>query len=806
MPDDEVFAIGSDNCGGLWLSHQYGLTRADLNLPVENFTIFPGLKGNLTSALQFNNELYVSTSEGIYYLREIRDYSEVEVLVKNTPAGEPAGAAQAAVNQEQQADRKNIFTRIFGKKNVQPAGPPAPAPETKPVVRYTRKKVSRLKSINYIFTRVEGLNEKCRQIVSTPEGILAATNKGLYFINDHKALLLEGNRYINNITRVPFEGKYYVAASDGYFAVKYLDGKWLIQVPDSAFYNPVYSVIQKDSKTLWLGSDNLAYRVNLTGEDFARDYSPYKLGKDYPERFFPQMAGDTVFLFTESEIHYYNNATDRFEVYKPFRSQTGTSGPCFFPLSNVPFVNLNGRWITLKRDLRISDKELSLLNLFENVVSINVDEKILWIISGDNNLFAINRSRSGMINHPISVLIKNIANDRGISFNLQDVEFGRGDNVVNFDIVAPYYLKQNTTQYQFYINKVMPDWSSWSPVTHYERAINKPGEYILQVRAKDLWGNISERRAVRFKIRAPVTRTPLFYVLSGLTFLTLVTLVIRFREKQLHNQNKLLEEKVKERTAEIVAQKQEITSSIEYAKRIQEAMLPVEGHFRKSFSDYFILFKPRDIVSGDFFWIGEDEKNLFFTVADCTGHGVPGAFMSTMGISTLNEIIGNNKNLQANTVLNILRAKTMGVLHQTGKEGEAADGMDIAFCILRKDRARLQYSGAYNPLLIFQGGELKEYKADRMPIGIHYGQEMSFTNYLMNVSRGDTLYIFSDGYNDQFGGPDNTKFKKSNLKKLLTEIYYRPMIEQRNILEAELARWKGSNPQVDDITIIGLRI
>jgi serine phosphatase RsbU (regulator of sigma subunit) len=268
----------------------------------------------------------------------------------------------------------------------------------------------------------------------------------------------------------------------------------------------------------------------------------------------------------------------------------------------------------------------------------------------------------------------------------------------------------------------------------------------------------------------------------------------------------LLEDKVKERTIEIESQKEEITSSIEYASRIQMAMLPVEDHFKESFSDYFIIFKPRDIVSGDFYWIGEDAKSIFFTVADCTGHGVPGAFMSTMGISTLNEIIANNRNLQSNKVLNLLRQKTMTALHQTGKVGEAADGMDIAFCVLNKNRKTLQYSGAFNPLFIFQGGELKEYKADRMPIGVYYGKEISFTNYVINVAKGDTLYIFSDGFASQFGGPEGAKYKKYNLRRILSDIYYRPMIEQRNILLTEFDSWKGSADQVDDITIIGVRI
>ena len=228
--------------------------------------------------------------------------------------------------------------------------------------------------------------------------------------------------------------------------------------------------------------------------------------------------------------------------------------------------------------------------------------------------------------------------------------------------------------------------------------------------------------------------------------------------------------------------------------------------FKQSFSEFFIFFKPRDIVSGDFYWIGEDEKHIFFTVGDCTGHGVPGAFMSTLGISSLNEIITNNRDLQANTVLNLLREKIKTSLHQTGKEGEATDGMDISFCVFHKNKKSLQFSGAYSPLFIFTRGEFKEYKSDRMPIGIYYGNEASFTNYEINVKKGDVLYIFSDGLTDQFGGPEGGKYKKSNFKKLLNDIYSLPLAEQRQIIESEFEKWKGKADQVDDITIIGVRV
>ncbi|MCU0460538.1 MAG: SpoIIE family protein phosphatase [Bacteroidales bacterium] len=815
LPDDEVFATGSDNSGGLWLSHQYGLTRADLSLPLENFTIFPGLKGNLSSAVKYNSELYVATSEGVFYLTEVKNYAEVEVLIKDTSsAKEKRGSAATETPQEQQAARKNIFSRIFGKKAEQKSAQTAPSSEQpqaktekKPVASYTRRTVSKLKSINYIYKKVEGLNEKCRQLVATPYGILSATNKGLYIIKDHRATTIVAGKYINFISWQPVNQAYCVAASEGCLAVKYLNGKWVNEQLDPEYYYPVYSVIHENENTIWLGGDNLAARIELNSDNSVKNSSDYSIKKDYPDRYNLRIINDTVFLFTESEIHYFNKAADKFSPYLNVRSNLDAGKNYLMPLSNYTLIRQNNDWTSFDATAKVIDRqELSLLKIFDDIVFAGIEKNDLWVIDGNNRIFGINRLSSSKINPSTDILIKNITNNRGTKFNLRDVKFERGDNVINFEIVAPSYIKQNTTQYQYIISRVMTDWSQWSENTHYDKVITRPGDYTLRVRAKDLWGNIGDPVSLEFTIRAPFTKTLFFYLLIGIAALALMVLIIRFREKALQQTNRILEQKVKERTAEIEAQKEEITASIEYAGRIQRAMLPVEDHFKESFSDYFIMFKPRDIVSGDFYWIGMDDKAIFFTVSDCTGHGVPGAFMSTMGISTLNEIIANNRDLQANTVLNLLREKTMHALHQTGKEGEAADGMDIAFCILNKNRRTLQFSGAFNPLIIFQGGEFKEYRADRMPIGIHYGDEKSFTNYVIPVTRGDTLYIFSDGFTDQFGGPDGVKYKMANFRNLLKEIYYRPMIEQRNILESEFQKWRGNMDQVDDITIIGIRI
>ncbi len=812
LPDNEIFAMGFDKSGGLWLSHQYGLTRADLNLPVENFSIYPGLKGNLTTSLMYNNELYVGTSEGVFYLTKVENYSEAQMVTNNNPADNiSAPVNQSEKTREAKSNRKNIFTRIFGKKIVKDKNATSIGTETANKEKlsgdkYIKGAISKLNSINYIFKKVEGSNEKCRQLVSTGNGVLAATNKGLLVINNHKAEIIAGNRYINFISWQPVDKKYYIAARDGYFSVKYQNGRWLSESFDRGFTDAVYSIIKTNNNTLWLGIDNAALRADISKGSDAVKYTRVSIKNDFPQRYVVDLINDSVYLYTESGIYYYNKLSEKFIQSRSDKSSTGSKVKYFYPLSNMPWIRRGDEWIYLHPVNKLVEKEISLFKIFNDAISINAGNNNLWVIDGENRIFRIDLIKPSKINSESDVFVKRIYDEKETTFNLSNIIFNRGDNIINFDIVAPGYVKQNTTQYQYTINKLYPDWSPWSVRTNYNIIIPIPGKYTLKVRAKDLWGNIGVPESVKFTIKASFTQTPVFYVLSGSFILIFLFFIVRLREQQLQKTNRLLEEKVKQRTAEIEAQKQEITSSIEYASRIQMAMLPVDEHFKTSFSDYFIIFKPRDIVSGDFYWIGEDEKNVFFTVADCTGHGVPGAFMSTLGISTLNEIITNNDNLHANTILELLRDKIKTALHQTGKDGEAADGMDIAFCVLHKNRKILEFSGAFNPLFIFQGGEFKEYKADRMPIGIYYGEKDKFTNYEINLKKGDTIYIFSDGLSDQFGGPKGVKYKKAKLKKLLAEIYYRPLSEQRSIIENEFEKWKGPFDQIDDVTILGIRI
>jgi len=292
------------------------------------------------------------------------------------------------------------------------------------------------------------------------------------------------------------------------------------------------------------------------------------------------------------------------------------------------------------------------------------------------------------------------------------------------------------------------------------------------------------------------------FILAGLAIVSVFSIQMFRSYKRKIKDNILLE---KQKT-EIEKQKEEITDSIKYAKRIQSAILPSINWASDNLPENFILFRPRDIVSGDYYWMNKIDNKIVLVAADCTGHGVPGAFMSMLGVSFLNEIVSNNNTIQPSLILNQLRKKVKETLDQTGKEGEAKDGMDIALCVIDLDTMMLQYAGAYNPLYLFRNGELLETKADKMPIGIYIREKESFTNHEIQLQKGDTFYIFSDGYADQFGGPNGSKFKSRPFKLLLEKIQPQSMAQQRETLNTTIDEWRGDIDQIDDIIILGVRV
>jgi len=261
--------------------------------------------------------------------------------------------------------------------------------------------------------------------------------------------------------------------------------------------------------------------------------------------------------------------------------------------------------------------------------------------------------------------------------------------------------------------------------------------------------------------------------------------------------------KIREHVSIIEEKNKNITDSINYAKRIQQAILPSDEEIRKSLPDSFILYQPKDVVSGDFYWFAEREGKIFIAAVDCTGHGVPGAFMSMVGSALLNEIVNERHVTDAGKFLDTLREGIIKAMKQTGAEGENKDGMDIAMCVL--DKNKIQFAGANNPVWTVSNGVLREIKGDKQPIGIHFISK-PFTSHNVELQKGDCVYIFTDGYADQFGGIQGKKFKYKQLQEMLVSIHDKPMSEQKKMLNETIEKWKGSLEQVDDVLVIGMRI
>ena len=340
----------------------------------------------------------------------------------------------------------------------------------------------------------------------------------------------------------------------------------------------------------------------------------------------------------------------------------------------------------------------------------------------------------------------------------------------------------------------------------------QPGKYTLRISACNGNGSCSNATILDIVISPPYWKTWWFFIIVLLCVFTGIFLYIKVRERALREEKRILEEKVQERTAEVVLKNkeldeinQDITASIRYAKRIQDAILPADDYVSKHLPNAFILFSPKDIVSGDFYWMDVKEPHVMFAAVDCTGHGVPGAFMSIVGHNLLDRAVNEQHLTEPALILNELNRTIGETLRQPNDEAAIRDGMDIALCTYNKEKNLLQYAGAHNPLWLIRNGELIEFKADKMPIGIT-GMEMEkFVSHEIQLKEGDTIYIFSDGYADQFGGPSGKKFKSGAFKKLLLDNQHLSMPEQKSLLHNAIMDWRGPHDQVDDVLVMGCR-
>jgi len=324
-----------------------------------------------------------------------------------------------------------------------------------------------------------------------------------------------------------------------------------------------------------------------------------------------------------------------------------------------------------------------------------------------------------------------------------------------------------------------------------------------------------------FKINRPLWKTWPVILLAILSLATLVLSFVRYRTYRLVKDKADLEIIVGERTVEIQEQKTEIersrdeiakyakdiTDSIKYAKRIQKAIFPALQDVKDILPESFVLFQSKDLVSGDFYYAEKIGSKRIFSAVDCTGHGVPGGFMSIVANNLLQQAINQRGLTKPSEILAYLNRGVTNTLHQTYEESSVKDGMDIALCCWDEKTNIVEFAGAYNPLYLFRDGELIEYKGNRFPVGTFVGEEIrQFTNHEIEVKAGDMLYVFSDGFADQFGGPDGKKLKVRRFKSMLKDVHTHSIDKQHLLLQKKLKNWMGSLDQIDDIVLMGVRI
>lgn len=437
------------------------------------------------------------------------------------------------------------------------------------------------------------------------------------------------------------------------------------------------------------------------------------------------------------------------------------------------------------------------------------------------------------LNRPINkksgfaTLIRNVATSTGenLFFGAASsqlivpaINFSKNGIVIKYS--APYFEDDNPLEYSYRLIGFNEEWSDWTNKTSMEYGNLFEGTYTFEVKARNVYHQTSEIGTFSFTILTPWYRSFWAYIGYVILFFVIIYFSVRISSARLKSQNIKLEKAVRERTNEIATknvhleeqksqilqQKTEIEDSINYAKRIQEAILPLQDEIAKDIPDNFILFWPKDVVSGDFYWFAKKGDDLVFVCADCTGHGVPGAFMSMIGSDKLNVCVIEKGITSPDQILSFLNIGIKASLKQDDSKNATRDGMDAAILTINQKTKTVKFAGANRPLWSLVNGELEEIKATKVAVGGFTPIDQEFELNELPYQSGTRYYMTTDGYPDQFGGGKDKKFKVKAMKDLFIEHHELPMQEQLNILSETMKEWMGNTEQVDDICVIGLTL
>lgn len=849
LPSDHIMALMADDAAGLWMAHSNGLSRIDSKLPISNFSSYMGLDVGVHAIRLWNNRLFLATTTGVYSLDSISHYDTKEVT-RRIPIKRPVEVESIPVqenklpeeikptkNGEQQDEetkkKKGFLRKLFGKKNQQEEvneethETPIPKPGDQPIVKPRKTEFQSfkyetfvLKSKTFGYAPLLEIKEKCNYLLPFSNHLLAVSDSRVYAITTDKSvteIFYSSDIYDISVDQT-LPNQLLIIASSGIFSGSYIDNKWVFNSISISNINfRITAITQLTESDYLLALNNQLVFYSAEDERIKIIY----VENPYSENIHLKSLGEQHYVMVGRTLYYVHGLE-----YDDIQLQSETDFALMQAYMNQPenlWVKSHDNRFHYFGKNKISANLLSFLQVFKNVNDIHIDKnRNIWVVDDYQNIYKIGNDAFDAYQNRLKIEIKSIEKPNAEFVDLKSVYLNYAENALRFSVIAPTYLQENSNQYQYLIEGLTTDWSAWSN----ENLINVPylpsGKFVLKVRAKDILGNTSEITSVNFKVLPPFWKTPWFFAIVVVAFIVLIYTFQQYRMKKLVKEKKVLREKVKERTIELELKNKAITDSINYAGKMQSALLPSEEVIETCLDESFLFFKPRNIVSGDFYWATQKNKYTIVVAADCTGHGVPGAFMSMLGMALMSEIVSKTTIKDAAQILNILRKKIIQLL--TTNHSEAKDGMDIALLIFDKENMTLQFAGAHNPLyrMVARKNKLSaeekshiskesdkhyllHYKANRFHVGKSNYSEVEFTNHTIKYNPDDVFYIFSDGYPDQFGGDEERKFMYGPFKNLFLEIVEKPMWEQAEILESRITEWMRDYEQTDDMLVFGIK-
>lgn len=561
--------------------------------------------------------------------------------------------------------------------------------------------------------------------------------------------------------------------------------------------------------------------------------------KNEDNQYYVQSFKNTLYVGTSDGILYLDKKTNKL---KPFENNAR-----FFGTGHINTIhrilNINDKqlWVVVYKEYSDEDFEFEigwmelkngkweythspLAPLKEAGVTYAIQkgpQNTVWIGSSDGlfifNFDALRKKASELKVYidRIDIGGKTVIYNASHAAHLPELKYAQNSFRVTFH--SNFFSNQGQTQYRYKLEGYSDNWSEWSELNFANFEKIGEGTYTLLIQSKDFYGQESKILKYEITVLPPWYRTIWAYILYFIALIFLIIGVVRLSLIRVRKQNIKLEETVQERTREIAEQnhqlelqKAEITlksndilDSIHYAKRIQNTILPADSRLNELFDEHFVFYRPKDIVSGDFYWAREVQDKVIFSAVDCTGHGVPGSLVSIVGNNGLLRAVNEFKLTEPSEILDKLREIVVSAFRAEGSS-DVKDGMDIALCSIDYKTGELKFAGANNECVIIRRGEIIELKPDKQPIG-QFIDAKPFTQKTFQLEAGDCIYLYTDGYVDQFGGERLKKYKSKPFKAMLSTLCEKSMLEQFQIVQNEFDTWKAHTEQVDDVCVVAVK-